>query len=435
MPMPPILRRAASRFRQNEAGALTAFGLYILLGGMIFGGLALDVGYAYRTRTALQTAADAAAHAALYVRQDEDLATARAAAVRIVQGSLPPGSYGEVLRPEDVNFGHWDRDRQLFTIDNASRDAVVINAGQLAERHNAARAFLLNFVGISSWDVVSMAVFETWTPACLREGFVAEGRVDMQSNNSFHNGFCIHSNSHVEFSSNNLFEPGVTVSMPDKDRVVARNHNVGLEEALRDAQYPVRILSRLSGMIDGLEAGEDELTPDYIKSRATKKLSKKNNLDAKDFTAGRIHVSTCRNGTISIEAGTVLEKIVLVTDCAVSFGQGVELRDVVIASRSTSRNAIKAASGLTVGRDDGCATGGGAQILALGDMRFPAKLNMYGGQLVARGNIDFAANARGIEGASIIAGGEIDGTSRASMGFCGTGMEQNFEVPLFRLAG
>ncbi len=429
------LRRALGRFARREEGALTAFGLYVLLGGMIFGGLALDVGYAYRTRTALQTAADAAAHAALYVRQDEDLDTARAAAVRIVEGSLPPGSYGKVLLPEDVNFGRWDRDAQVFTIDNTSRDAVVINTGQLAERHNAARAFLLNFVGISSWDVVSMAVFETYNPACLREGFVAEGRVDMQSNNSFLNGFCIHSNSHVEFSSNNYFEPGVTVSMPNKDNVEAQNHNEGLEEALREAQYRIRVLSRLSAMMDGLEAGDPTLTPSYIHNRTPVRLTKKNNLEADDFTENRIHTSTCRNGTISISGDVVLENLVLVTDCAVSFGQGVELHDVVIASRDTGSNAIKSSSSLTVGRDDGCATGGGAQILTLGSMRFPAKLGMYGGQLIASGDIDFAASATGIEGASIIAGGEIDGTSRAQMGFCGTGMEQNFEAPLFRLAG
>jgi hypothetical protein len=38
---------------------------------------------------------------------------------------------------------------------------------------------------------------------------------------------------------------------------------------------------------------------------------------------------------------------------------------------------------------------------------------------IAKGDVSFAANANGIEGASIIAGGQISGTSNMTMGFCG----------------
>jgi hypothetical protein len=43
-------------------------------------------------------------------------------------------------------------------------------------------------------------------PDCLREGFVAENMVDIQSNNAYRNGFCIHSNDVVSLNSNNYFE-------------------------------------------------------------------------------------------------------------------------------------------------------------------------------------------------------------------------------------
>ena len=64
----------------------------------------------------------------------------------------------------------------------------------------------------------------------------------------------------------------------------------------------------------------------------------------------------------------------------------------------------------------------------------PSDLRFYGGQVIARLNVDFSANSGGIEGASIISGSTISGTSNMTMGFCGTGMEDNFAVPYFRLA-
>ena len=59
----------------------------------------------------------------------------------------------------------------------------------------------------------------------------------------------------------------------------------------------------------------------------------------------------------------------------------------------------------------------------------------FGGQILALGDILFTANADGIEGASFVAGGNVEGTSNMTMGFCGNGMEDNFEAEYFRLAG
>lgn len=67
-------------------------------------------------------------------------------------------------------------------------------------------------------------------------------------------------------------------------------------------------------------------------------------------------------------------------------------------------------------------------------MSFASGLMVFGSQLIASGDIDFAANANGIMGASMIAGGRIDGTSNMDMGFCGSGMENNYEANYFRLA-
>jgi len=73
------------------------------------------------------------------------------------------------------------------------------------------------------------------------------------------------------------------------------------------------------------------------------------------------------------------------------------------------------------------------QLVTRGGMNFPADLHMFGSQLLARLNIEFAANANGIQGASMVAGGRIDGTSNMNMSYCGSGMEDNYTADYFRL--
>lgn len=156
--------------------------------------------------------------------------------------------------------------------------------------------------------------------------------------------------------------------------------------------------------------------------------------DEGDFTKGRVHEISGKNCKITLSPSTALEELVIVTDCAVKFGNGTELNDVVIATTDTGAKSMNASSGLQVGREDLCTEGGGAQLLSLGGMAFPAKLELHGGQLIAQSDISFSANASGIQGASMISGGSIDGTSNMDMGICGTGMEDNFQATALRLA-
>lgn len=66
-------------------------------------------------------------------------------------------------------------------------------------------------------------------------------------------------------------------------------------------------------------------------------------------------------------------------------------------------------------------------------MSFPPSLNLFTTQLIAAGDIGFAANADGVNGGAMVAGGQIDGTSNASMGFCDNGMEANIEAYWFKM--
>ena len=245
-----------SQFLRREDGALTAFGLFLIIAMICVGGLAIDVANAIKVRTHLQVAADSAAHAALVAREYKTAAESKAIAVSVAQSALPSGSFGNTIQAEDIYFGHWDASTEQFTLDANSNDAVLVNTQRLQARSNGVGTYFLRFVGLNNIDVVRQSVFETYYPTCFREGFVAEQRVDVQSNNTYGNGFCIHSNDHVEINNGNTFMAGTIVSMPDKDDLVqpeSTGSNPGIDQALRSGSYQMRILSRINDIIAGVE--------------------------------------------------------------------------------------------------------------------------------------------------------------------------------------
>ncbi len=430
------LGAALRRWLMAEHGSVTIMTLFFLPTVLMVGGLALDVANAMRMRTLLQVTADAAAHAALYTREFGTLEEARDAAMGIVEHALPDEVNGDVVRPDDIRFGIWDAEQLRFIEDANSKSAVWIDLSRVVERDNGVATWLLKMTGFEHWSIVRAAVFETYVPTCFREGFVGEGLVDLRSNNEFYNGFCIHSNDHVELQQNNYFEDGTVVSMPDSGTIVLPasgfDKNEGLEQALRDGSYRIRVLNRLAQIVDEVGLYGSDWMPDYVSAAAPVTIDPKK-AAAGDFVPGRIHTATCGGkGTLTLP-GTLLRDMVIVTDCDVTFGSGATLENAVVATSSTDAKSVTASAGLQIGRDDDCAEDGGAQVLTLGGFEVASKLSMFGGQVIAAGDIQFAANADGIEGASMIAGGQISGTSNMTMGFCGNGMERNFEVDYFRL--
>lgn len=445
IPLPKIFRKFICR----DDGALTSFGLFLTIAMICVGGLGIDVANAVMVRTHLQVAADSAAHAALVAREWKSPTEAKNVAVGVAQASLPAGKFGDSINAGDITFGTWDASTQTFTADPSSRDAVLVNTQRLQGRANGVTTYFLRFVGLYNLDVRSFSVFETYYPTCFREGFVAEQIVDVQSNNTYGNGFCIHSNTHVELNNGNTFLSGTIVSMPDKTDIVIPtdgfNSNPGLQDALRSGSYQFRVLDRIDAIIQYVDdPNSTYFRNDYVDidpitglppARVT--LDRKDKLDNSTWVSGAVHEVSCNaaNQKIMIPANTILTKGVLITNCKVEFGSGSEIRDIIMISESTEDDAFSGANGATIGRDDGCAAGGGAQLVTRGGMRFPAALQVYGGQLIAAKNVEFAARPDGIEGVSIVAGGSIDGSSLINVGFCGgAGMQNNFMAEYFRLA-
>ncbi len=445
---PPIL----TRFVRRNDGAMTAFGLLLTVAMICVGGLGIDVANVITVRTHLQIAADAAAHAALVAREFKSESEAKDIAVQIARRSLPEDRFGIAIGPDDIEFGTWDAVSEVFTLVPNSKTAVLVNTQRLAERSNAVVTYFLRFVGMYNMDVVSQSVFETYYPTCFREGFVAQNRVDVQSNNVYGNGFCIHSNDHVEINNGNTFMDGTIVSMPDSaDMVVPTSgagSNPGLAKALRSGSYYLRIIQRIDEIIAGVEDPDspyfrtdyvtvDPLTKDPTLYK-TLESTKGGGVDLSDWVPGAIHYLNCASSKKQVSWGKPDQKFVkgvLVTNCIIKFAQGVQLEDVIMINRNTDLDSFTAASSFTLGRDDGCADGGGAQLVTKGGVNFPADLQVYGGQIIAAKLIKFAARNDGIEGISLVSGDQIDGASLINVGFCGgAGMNNNFMAEYFRLA-
>jgi len=442
--LPSSFTDHVTRAAWEEDGALTAFGIYSFLAAAVISAIALDVANLMSAKNQLQVAADTAAHAALYYRDEHDADISKEKAIEAATFGMPSSNYGVVLDADDIQYGDWDYETLTFTPNDTSRNATLVTTSRMSDKSNSVASLLFQLVGMSDFDVVNSAVFATFRPTCFREGIVGDDIVDIQSNNGFSNGFCLHSNTHVEVNNNNTFEAGTIVSMPNEDDLVLPRSgfelNDGLQAALRSGYYRPRILDKMEDIFEILQ---DEFAtdtygwvPDYITYRAPISLdSAGTTLDETDFTVGRIHTKHCTgSGKVTISPSVPLEEIVFISDCETKISNGSVLINVVIATTDTSSTSINTPSSLQVGDDDNCAPGGGAQLLTMGGMKFAAGLMLYGGQLIAQGDIDFTANADGIEGASMVAGGMVDGESNMEMAFCGTGMEDNYVAEYFRLA-
>lgn len=436
-----------SKFARQEGGAITALNLFFLSVVALFAGIAIDVSSVISARTQLQVTADAAAHAALVHREWHEPEEAKRIAIEIALNNMPAGDFGDVLTEDNIVFGDFDRTTKSFSPDADSRNAVLVKTERLTSKDNPVGTFLLQFAGLWNWDVEAVALFETYYPICLMEGFVAQGVIDIQSNNSYFNGFCIHSNEYVTINNNNYFQPGTIVSMPDSDLLEVQitgngeDKNEGLYEALREGKWFIKVLNRISRIQEGLQteghAYAQAFTSDFdvIDINVDMKHLKQGNkwvIEETDLQAGRVYSVSCQK--VDFKSGTY-EGIVLIADCPVEISNGVVLIDTVFLTTFDGAKAFYSPAQVTLGKQDTCSPGGGAKLVTNGSVDLSAGVVMYGSQIVAGGNVEFSSNADGMEGASIIAGGRIDSTSNMNFAFCGTGVEHFFDADYFRLAG
>ncbi|MXQ07994.1 hypothetical protein GQ651_09065 [Alphaproteobacteria bacterium GH1-50] len=476
LPMNDYLKRTLDGAR-DETGAISVLNLFFTVALAIFAGLAIDMSSLISARTQLQVAADVAGHAALYTRTetgDPDLA--KDTAVKVAAANMEQSRFGTILETSDIHFGTYDQVSKSFTVDDTKPNAVWVETSRLGEKANPVSSFLLQFIGFWDWDVRTTSVFTREVLPCTTDGFYANGRVDMQSNNKFMNGFCVHSDTQVEMNQNNFFDydNGVRVSMPTFSNLIIPDNdytkNTNLDAArMERGPYNLNVEKLIDEIIAGIKSGHVDYARSYITNLTVLDVtpgsgaggsgggsitgtvtdgvetvvevavdttdttntngSGKKELSMADLTKGRIHQVSCTSGnTLSVAAET-FEDVVVITDCDFAFANGVVLSNATFITESTDMDSsIGSPQGLTIGTASGCATNGSATLVTRGGMKSAAKISMFGGQIIAAGNVNFAAQGLGFGSASVIAGGEIDGTSLATFAGCTVGNGHFFTV-------
>ena len=453
--------------RDEESGAISLLNMYLVLTLAILGGIGIDMANLISARNHLQVAADVAAHAAIASYKNGDTpAEARAKALKYAQANMPSGGYGTVLTVDDIYFGAYYRSTEEFQKNDNWDEASMVVTSRLSENANPVSSLLLRLVGFNTFDVRSEAVFDNGDVPCVGAGFYAEGRVDMQSNNDFTDGFCIRSNSQVELNNGNTFESDpsldypVIVSMPEMSDLIIPSsgyaQNDGLWDARREGPHSLDVDAFITDLIAGIfEDTANTFTRSYItdltdytvtvgssspgnsggngkgkKSTSTDPVSPSNctSFQVACLNPNAINIVDCGGTDLNIPAET-FENVVVYTTCNLDFANGSQLRNATFITTSTDDDSIKSPQGLDLGDMANCGDPGGAALITRGSMKSAAKMQLLGGQIIAAGDVNFAAQADGFVGASVIAGGEIDGTSNSSFQGCPGVVLHNFFFP------
>jgi len=472
---------------------------FMLLVGIT--GMAVDTTNGFRNRTMLQATADAAVLAAVIDLPNEAAAVATGVTYSVM--NMPGTMYGEVLKAADVEVGTWRLPARNFEegglVENVLDpdgplvpDAVRVTLHQTTANTNAVPVNFLRIIGLMSWDVNVEAVAQRFLPDCLMDGLVARGVVDISSNNSFVNEICIHGQQGVMMQEHNYHELGVKVSVPDLDTQLklpedGMETNPGLPEALLEQSLDPRMVNHVDEIMLDMLTMESYVMPNYINTGSADGSNSSTGVvdaplyyvsegmvegeetgiwtyDFANLETGKIYHITCPEGlldqngeaertTAVVPPGTVLNQVVIISDCPIHFSQGVSLSDVVVAVLDAGNDGTSGGGGgnsghgtagvqstnisfaakAQLGTADNCAPGGGVQIFTNASVKFASTTTYNGVQIVAAGDVHLGARDMGINGINVQAGHDITLTSNNAFGICSGGAPNLQTVAYYRL--
>ncbi len=427
-------------FLADEGGLGTIWSLLWFMIVCAFAGLAIDTTDGLRNRTMLQATADAAALAAAI--ELPDTAEARATAVFYAQDNMAPQVNGKVLDVRDVHVGEWDPDTQTLDKSAPNPDTVMVTTLRGQENTNPLPVTFLQILGMEAWNVRAQAAAQRYIPECLNDGLIARNEVHISSNNHFTRNICVHGQEGVKIQSNNIYDPGVIVSMYDMDTLQLPNSgfssNDGLREALREQGLDPRMANHVDGIMQQFLDRDPAVLPTYTKAdEEVIVVDEKFKLD--EAKPHHVYHVQCRpNKNAKIPSNAVIQHVVIIADCELHIGTSASLQNVVLGSRSggngrTDKANVKAAAKTRLGAPDNCADGGGVQIFSNATIHTSSSTVINGVQMVARGDIELGARDEGINGISAQSGDNITLTSNNVFGLCDGGAPDLFTVPYYRL--
>lgn len=432
-------------FISDDNGGGTIMGLFwvTLLAGVF--GLAVDSTDGLRDRPTLQATAEASALAGV-VHLPNGWDAVRAA-VSSSADTMPIESSGHAMTSDDVTVGTWSQAARSFQPGGMLPDAIQVRLRQTVDDLDPVPAAFLRIANLLDWDVDVQAVAQRYVPDCLRDGLIADQRVDISSNNGFVNQVCIHGQDGVALRNDNYFGQGATVSMPDPETMLGvrrggMTSNPGLPHALRQQSLKSRLVPQVGDYMDDLLTKQTYVLPAYV-DPALPIIVKDENWDFADLSPSRVyHVQCAPGGILEVPADRVLVNMVLISDCEISVGSGVTMINVILASRAAGDGSrpldeatIVFADNVNLGLPDNCTPGGGVQVFSNASVRFSSSMTLNGVQIVAKGDIALGARRNGTNGINAHAGQDIRLTSSNMFGICSGGSPQFFPVWYYRVVG
>ncbi|PKP84363.1 MAG: hypothetical protein CVT80_08585 [Alphaproteobacteria bacterium HGW-Alphaproteobacteria-2] len=405
---PPAQR--PGRFAAGDEGAATVFALFWATVLLLFIGIAVDGGNAWREREVMQTAADVAAHAgAVALARGEGPQAAEAAAEAAFALNAPSARHGAVLARAGQEI-------------RALPDAVTVRLARGQAAGNALPTYLLRLAGLVSID---MAAQSTAMLAPVRRcdpgnGVYARGAIEIRDRLEAGAGYCLHGQRGVRLEGGLRLDPGAGIGMPDlaacgaacagagaaafemnllrppAAEEIARLHRVFLKGEQADpawrvffAAHPLaRDLSALDEVgvkVERLRRGDVVVLRPWQFERI------------RDFPAGLVYTTTCRptredpagaSRLVMGARGHPVRGAVLITDCPVHFAPGAVLEAALLLTTDAGAGAVTAASGARAGEGGGnCRAPGRGVVMAAGDVTVPAEFLGSNAALVAAGSI------------------------------------------------
>ncbi len=252
------IRRCSLAVWHDQAG-ISAIVLAIFLPALVaFTALAIDMSYAYWTRTQLQHAASAAAlaGASQLNAPTNTEALVKAEAIDYANHNLPTALHGTTLLNADVVLGNWDSDCAAIAVTRADRalcftqmgdvvgnacsnpvpaelnpNCLIIDAVKATTRrrelvnNNPLNLFLASAIGLAQTDINTSAI--AWNGGgfaapvtesnCYNNGILSGNMVYIQGANAFGDDFCVYGHCGIEISQDNSFTEGTSVAIGPVD--------------------------------------------------------------------------------------------------------------------------------------------------------------------------------------------------------------------------
>ena len=454
------IQRQYSALWRDRDGVTAVFVAAMLPAMVALAALAIDMSYAYWTRTQLQHAASAAALAGVQEIVDEpangqpDNDAYRKTAIEYAYKNMPEIRFGKVINSDcgtydpatntvagsaectEVKVGDWNPDTRTFTAwDNAAFNAATmeLDAVRAVTRKaqvngNPLNLFLGAAVGLAQTDITTVAIaFAAGggeDTSCYQDGMVAGGWVDIQSTNNFVNDYCIYGKLGVRVQSDNLFELGVVVGFgPDGVLDEQGSMNIGLADAIDPQQEIINPEKAMliDSMISALEAGGTY--PDFVTQNGSGFNDTGTIYDTTLPESPIPHTIYIIDGTATITSGATMSNLVIIAD-KIDVGSDVTLTNMVlVATDLTSPGSYNINLGSYYDIDNVVlASNNGITLGSWGIMGggLCDGTNNKTVQVIARENIDIASNTT-ISNAEILAGNDVDLGSNNAVNLTGDG--------------